>query len=345
MIRRARVLVPLMVAALLGAGCQPPSSWTTPVSGLAPVLLSVWGSSPTDVWAVGGTCDQADCKNTAQSLVLHFDGSSWTKRDAGAKAILWWVHGFAPDDVWIAGEQGTILHFDGARFTPQAEGLAPDVKLFGIWGKTPRALWAVGGKPDQSSTVLRFDGATWSKDMTAPSIQDGQFGGTWFKVWGSAADDVWLVGQRGSLVRWNGAAYEKQDLSPLGVKAQGLFTAAGRARDDVYVVGGDFGRGLALHFDGQRWENVAGLDLSQSPLLTGVYETSAGDVTITGMSGMKFRKDGATWHDDNAFMPYADLHAVWMAGPNDVFAVGGNFVAQKNGVVAHYGAAIPGTIK
>src|SRR5205814_4304592 len=108
-----------LVAATLEVlgGCQPKDAWTTPVSGLDPILLSVWGSSKTDLWAAGGTCIIGNCTAaTSKSLVLHGGEGGWTEMNAGATAVLWWVFGFGPSDVWFAGEQGTILHYDGKSF-------------------------------------------------------------------------------------------------------------------------------------------------------------------------------------------------------------------------------------
>ena len=157
--------------------------------------------------------------------------------------------------------------------------------------------------------VLRFDGSSWSTDATAPPVGDAGGTGAWYKVSGSAADDVWLVGQRGTIAHWDGAAYRREDLSSAGVTSEGLFTVSGRARDDVYAVGGTTAHGLVLHFDGAAWSLAPGLDVSRLPLLTGVDQVPEGDVTITGLAGAKLRKDAAGWHDDSSVAPAVDLHA------------------------------------
>jgi hypothetical protein len=345
--RRMRSSILLTVAAAMLSACRPDPTWTTPVTGLAPILLSAWGSAPDDVWAVGGTCDPSNCTKTSQSLILHYDGSAWTQRAVVPQVVLWWVYGFAKDDVWIAGEEGTVIHYDGNTFNivNDTHALAPDVKLFGIWGSSPTDLWAVGGKPDQSSTVLRYDGKAWREDMDAPPVQNPRIGGTWYKVWGSSAKDVWLVGQLGFLVHYDGNAYAKVDVSGAGVASQGLFTVAGRAPDDVWVVGGDPTRGIALHYDGKSWAAPAGLDLSNAPLLTGVNELPTGDVAITGLGGAKYVGRAGAFRDDTEIAPLVDLHAVWMFAPDDVYAVGGDFFALRKGVVAHYGQPVSSTLK
>ena len=51
-----RRAVAFALAAAACAGCDPPDAWSTPVAGLDRMLLSVWGPSRADLWAVGGSC-------------------------------------------------------------------------------------------------------------------------------------------------------------------------------------------------------------------------------------------------------------------------------------------------
>lgn len=333
-----RWLLALALAAL--GGCKGNPRWSTQVSGLDRIVLSLWGQRPDDVWAVGGTCDGvAGCATTGRALVLHFDGGKWTEVQTGAHAVLWWVFGFGPKDVWAAGSGGTILHYDGTMFTAVPSGAAPGDVLYGIWGPAPGDLWAVGGNPDQSSTVLRYANGAFAPAPGAPMIASGARSGAYFKVWGSAANDVYFVGQLGAMVHFDGAAYRRVDLAAAGVTDRdGLFTAAGRGRDDVYVVGGQPAKGLALHFDGATWAPVAGLNLSQTQQLFGVKEDAGGDVAIVGAAGAKFVGAASAWRDDSMVPPGADFHAAWLFAADDVFAVGGNFFTLNGGTIAHYGS-------
>ncbi len=63
-------------------------------------LFGVWGSGPSDVWAVGwgGT-------------ILRWDGRAWARVSSGATVDLLGVWGSGPSDVWAVGEGGTILRY------------------------------------------------------------------------------------------------------------------------------------------------------------------------------------------------------------------------------------------
>ena len=326
-------LLPLMMAATV-AGCGPAPTWTTVTGPHPAALYSVWGPNADDVWAVGG----CTCPGKPHALLLHKTNGTFTEVASPVDATLWWVHGFSASDVWIAGEQGTVLHWDGAALTKApTEGLA-DTKLFGIWGPSPSDLWAVGGSPDISSMVLRWNGTTFAKVANAPEVKTDKLAGTWFKVWGSGPNDVWLVGQLGMVANWNGSMWKVHDLSALGVTARdSLFTVAGRGPDDVYVVGGQPAQGLALHYAGGAWKKVAGLSLDGVQLLTGVSVSAAGDAIITGMNSARFVGREGSFRDDTRLGRVADWHAAYLLGPEQIFVAGGDFNAQAKGVIGYYG--------
>ena len=330
----AAALCAALLLTAVGGGCSGDCkpTWSVEVGPLTPVLLSVWGRTASDVWAVGGS--PADKATPAAAAVMHYDGHAWSNVDAPFPAVLWWVFGFADNDVWMAGEFGTVLHWDGSALTRVKSGVESsthNLRLYGVWGAGPSDLYVVGGDPDNSPTVLHWDGAALSPAGGTPNP-----GGAWFKVWGSAHDDVYLVGQYGALAHFDGASWTSVDLGPLGIRPQdSLFTASGSGKNDVYVVGGPFSGAKALHYDGKAWAAVAGLDLSATTgQLTGVHENAGGDVAMTGIGGLKFVGRAGSFRDDSAAPPSADLHAVWFETVDDVFAVGGNFAAQSHGVIA-----------
>jgi len=77
-------------------------------SGTTNRLTAVWGSSATDVFAVGwgGT-------------ILHYDGTSWQLMTSGTGNNFNAVWGSSATDVFAVGEYGTILHYGESH--PPAE--------------------------------------------------------------------------------------------------------------------------------------------------------------------------------------------------------------------------------
>ncbi len=65
-------------------------------------LWDVWGSSPTDVFAVSG-----------DGGILHYDGSGWVRQAGGNPEPLYGVWGSSSTDIFAVGSFGTILRYNG----------------------------------------------------------------------------------------------------------------------------------------------------------------------------------------------------------------------------------------
>src|SRR5690349_2655807 len=105
-------VVSCVAAGVAAPGCgdnNQPTTWSTVASGLRESILSIDGTSPTDVWAVGADRGEGP-------LVLHYDGAAWTERPTHERANLWWVHAFPGGPVFLAGAQSTILRYQDGAF-------------------------------------------------------------------------------------------------------------------------------------------------------------------------------------------------------------------------------------
>jgi hypothetical protein len=148
-------LAPLL--ALAGTGCsdgeRAAPAWQLVAPHLDGALLSVWGTSARDVWAVG-----SDSRDGLGATVLHFDGASWERLETGQAGDLWWAFGFAAGPLYLGGTGGTILRFDDGEFTRM--NTPGTGTVFGIWGATADDLWAVGGAPGgaQGAFAWRLQG-------------------------------------------------------------------------------------------------------------------------------------------------------------------------------------------
>ena len=131
----SNALVPLLLAACGGGDSTspPPTNhaivWSSVASGTTQVLFGVWGSSPSDVWAVGN------------AAVLHYNGSRWSSLPIGASQVAYGVWGTSPTNVWVVGNDGTPLHYDGTNWARGAT--LPILSLQKVWGTSPSNVWAV----------------------------------------------------------------------------------------------------------------------------------------------------------------------------------------------------------
>ncbi|MCA9664048.1 MAG: hypothetical protein KC503_00625 [Myxococcales bacterium] len=135
-------------------------------------------------------------------------------------------------------------------------------------------------------------------------------------VWGVSADDLWVVGDRGTLVHYVGstAGSGSWTRSSVDGAAVSLYDLWGRAKDDIYAVGE---RGTVLHYDGARWSQMA---TPTEATLLGVWGDNdrvyavgkAGTILVDAGQGFEAQSSGTQ----------RTLHAVWGSGAGHVVAVG-----------------------
>jgi hypothetical protein len=303
------------LAALLGAllGCSDPPTpaapgWTQAFDAAdGGWLLNVWGPGGDDLYAVGGR--QSD------GLVMHFDGRRWSRLSLGvATPRLHWIYGFGRDDLTAVGDQGTALHWDGHTWSLQATPTRQP--LWGVWGAAPNDLWAVGGAGNGDPPVLLHgDGAGWT-EVALPTLTRAGVSAL-YKVWGTGADNVYAVGQRGVVLHRVGSAWREEFAGVSG----DLVSLWGTDASHVLAVGGR-GNALVARWDGHAW---TARSLDPLPGLNGVWMRTPGAAHVVGVNGAVIRVDLATLTPVEERAPTTlDLHSIFGDAAGRLTAVGGS---------------------
>jgi photosystem II stability/assembly factor-like uncharacterized protein len=98
-------------------------------------LYGVWGTSTSDVWAVGKDAD------IGQAAVFHFNGIEWFETSIDDNQTLYSVWGTSTSDVWIAGNAPDLLrHYDGNTWSP----IAHPSPIRAGWSSEASDVWTVG---------------------------------------------------------------------------------------------------------------------------------------------------------------------------------------------------------
>jgi hypothetical protein len=329
---RCRFAMSLLFVWLSALGCgsdetKPDEPWQVVHRDLPGALLSVWGSSPGDVWSVGG--DAGDGKGP---MVVHYDGQRWERLDTGTSGDLWWVFGFANGPVFLGGANGRILRYADGKFSTMA---TPGTNtVYGIWGSAPDDLWAVGGAgaTPTGDFAWRFDGSHWSLAAGLPEAL--QTGATLFKVWGRTRSDVWIVGSEGVLVHHDGTKFEQVSTG----NTRTLFTVHGDA-EHVFAVGGSVD-GVLLEQAGSTWKDITPRGAVQ---LAGVCTGTGGSTFAVGLAGSVYGDEGAGFaHIETGLELNEDFHGVWVDDEGGVWAVGGDVLTLPlvRGLMIHRGAEV-----
>jgi hypothetical protein len=310
-----------------GGGGAPPSerTWQVIQEDLPGALLSIWADSADDVWVVGGDPGTGP-------TAMHFKDGVWKTVDTGLSGNLWWVFSPAPDTVYWSGEGGLL-----ARYTPSTSTVTPidtgtTATLYGLWGPPEGPLYAVGGNPldpDEPAVVLRVEGDTATLlDAPATSVPDE----TWFKVWGTGPEDVWVIGDRGSMAHYDGSwTVERLDGNPR------LITLHGASAADRVVVGGA-GRFVLLESDGGQWLPA---EISGLPALNGVFVAPDGQAAVAGNQGAVAERRDGEWTRLDTPPVRVDWHATWVAPDGAIWVVGGDLFSEafNRGAILRFGAA------
>ena len=141
---------------------------------------------------------------------------------------------------------------------------------------------------------------------------------TFSAVWGSSPTDVWLAGEGGALLRWDGTAWS----AVASGTESALRALAGTSAKDIWAAGLD---GTLLHFDGSSWSakqsNGASWSFASGPNERPIYALFAlpGSLWAGGSGARAF--DGTTWTE-----PHHGSHlptmAIWGLDSSTLWAVG-----------------------
>jgi len=310
----------------------------TPLDGRASVT-SVWGSGPTDVWAVG-----------TAGLILHYDGMKWERADLEAQdaASLFTLRGVwleRPDDVWIV---------DGLRLRHSNGWTGPttttwEIYAYGEGSAIPTSIRGKNGTVWMARTPGLFGGSPLVKLGAWMDAGPGPAGDTLGAIPSlnlSAVavgrdDEVWGVGSN-RVVRARRTPPVK-DGGPWTWPGVGLDSLTTRqlfalwvGESVVWLVGEN---GVIRRAPTS--ETPPLFDIVEAPSnadLYGVFGFGEDDVWAVGEAGTILHWDGAaltkltTPLDDLPERPR--LFAVWGSSPNDIWFAGA-------GVMLHLERSLP----
>ena len=309
----------------------PPRGTLTPVlEGVPAALLSIAGTSPTDVYAVG-----ADPGDGRGPFIIHYDGSGWRRLDSGASGGLWWIS-VTPIDgsFYMAGDGGLILQYTLSNGMFMKHTTPNTSQLFGIWGASATNLWAVGGDDQRHGVVWHYTGGMWTvEDVSA--LLPGDEPSTLYKVWGTAADDVYAVGQTGLVLHFDGMHWSRVD-SGIAID---LFTIHGGG-PLIAAVGGSGALIPGVIVERQQDGSFA-KRMFTTPQLNGIFVPPSGNAVAVGIGLSVAIRTGSGWTlvNDGSEEPRGrDFHGTWVDADDGIWAVGGDLsISLADGVLAYGG--------
>jgi hypothetical protein len=162
------------------------------------VYDDVWGTSATNVFAVGGSA--------VTPRMRRYNGSTWTTPTfppGTGKIIHLW--GSGPADIYAATSSGGLLHTtDGDSWTAvPGLDLPPTVALRAVWGTSATNVYAAG----DAGTILHYDGIAWRHVSYHGSD-------VLLTIDGTSPDDI-FIGGTGVLIHYDGTSWSRMAMPDL----------------------------------------------------------------------------------------------------------------------------------
>lgn len=308
-------------------------TWSRVAGSKDNALMGVHGSSADDVWLVGADHGKGP-------LTLHYTGGAWQRVDTGGGGDLWWVHALPSGTAYFGGANAQILRFDGEHFERQKTPGLGKHTIYGIWAASASDVYAVGSAAGRNGFIWHSDGSSWSALELPADLPQDEFHDVpaFFKVWGTSASDVWVVGDQGVVLRGNARDGFGLVRSQVGEK---LFTV--HANNGEVVIAGSGEHGVVLESHGN-----ALLDASPSaaPLLQGACVAPDDSLWVTGLGGSIYHQRDGRFEAVNPnvdFQATQSLHTAWVDPHGGFWAVGGNVLLPSldAGVAVHHGPPMP----
>ncbi len=215
-------------------------------------LNDLWGAGKDDTLEMAIAADDG--------WVAIYAAAAWTVWNIGSRDNMG-ISGNSAADLVVAGDNG-LAHFDGTAWTMEA---TPGVTMNDVWSYSTGA-YAVG---DEGAVYRRDAEGNWSISDTG---RDGNF----HSVSGSGASDVWVGGDQGAILHWDGGDWETPETGTKNT-INAVFVAE---EDDVLAVGNT---GTALKWSGKSWKLLT-TDTNQN--LYAVHGVSGANAWVAGDGGL-----------------------------------------------------------
>ena len=254
---------------------------------VVPLLQGIWGSSPSEMWAVGST-----------GTALHYDGTAIREEATGVTSLLLDVWGTGPDDIWAVGERGTAL-----RRSPPIAGNPVWTPVVTGTTTTLRAVFTAA----RDDVWIGGDGGLFHSDgvLVSPAVVPGLSAtGVVNDIHGLAPDDIWAAGEdlnSAFVSHYDGTGWSPiqfVDGSGVGV-ARIWMVAPNDVWGDVTLEARDHGPENTWHFDGTTW-TPRFLAPQADRWMFPVHGLDNGLFTSVALDGFSFSRD--------------DVWAVWNLG-------------------------------
>lgn len=276
----------LLVMILHTAGSA--QNWEQMSSPVTTPLKGIWGTSSSNIYAVG-----------SGGVILHYDGTAWSRvTGVAVTENLNAVHGSSASNIVAVGENGILVQYNGSAWTKRT--VTSSQNLNAVWVVSTSRMFIAG----ENGLILDCDQTTCEQSTYVTSYALNS-------IWASSASDVYIAGGAGLIIHFDGTKWTQMQTS----SSELLYSLWGASSSDIYAVGEN---GAVLHYNGTTWSpmrvvkrNYYAVGGIRSPFR----------VYVATQDGKISYYEGGAWTDMNSGTTKA-LQAIWVSPTNEAFIVG-----------------------
>ena len=272
-------------------------------------LHGIYGSSTTDIWAVGNA-----------GTTLHWNGTDWQSVPSNTGVDLHGVWGNAANNFYAVGDGGLILHWNGASWAQQPSGV--QVRLNALSGFR-NLVWAVG---DSGTILYSMDGTTWQQKSNP---RTNNLYGAWNP--NSNQSQAFSVGGGSDILLCDVNSPMASAQSNTGDAGLALYAVHGYTQSAFWAVGqaGQITQGSTASF--MPLTPVTSADLFGIWLVLINGNTRSGWIVGDGGTILSTDNSGLKWIPRNS-PTTAPLYAVWSSSIED----SGLWSVGAGGIILHW---------
>lgn len=176
--------------------------------------------------------------------ILYFDGSTFTAMDTPTNCALFAIHGTSASNIWAVGgcqygydtddaNRSVILHYNGASWSSQTP---PDFigyyyTLTDVWAASTTSAYVTAAS---NTYVGKYASGNWSYVDTGEVLYMGLN-----SVYGFGASDVYVAGDCGQILHWDGADWtlQRQEGACVGISVDLLYDVWGPDSASLFAAG------------------------------------------------------------------------------------------------------------